>query len=206
MGSTNPGTPEEIVLPGDRRPPAEKCDAPSVAVKASFSMWSPELYVNIGPIHFYASLWKTLLLAGIVYLAYRSRKSAAAEKQGSSRALAWIVIFLYLLSVAWPFGLKAFALPWDNPPGHLRLDGMDYGTGQGGPDPRVDSYGCNSEAAIRDGTFRVDRRQITELEQIGNLGGFFGGPALYSAHEESGGRWLIVRPTANCWIPYPQWI
>lgn len=162
--------------------------------------------MNVGPIHFYASLWKVLLLIAVVYLVYRSRGSAASENPRPSRALVGIALVAYVLSVLWPLGLKGLAVPWDNPPGHLQVDGVDYGTGQGTPDPRVDTYGCNSEGAIRNGTFAADRREVTELEQVGHLGGLFGGPSLYFVHEEGGGRWLVVRPAADCWIPYPEWI
>jgi hypothetical protein len=176
-------------------------------VRFSFSLWTPEIYLRIGSFHFYASLWKVLLLLTAVLASRRlARTDRVAEPDLHSRlrAACLLASAAYLMSVLWPFGLTGLAWPWDDPPPHIRYGGIDYGSGQGTPDPRVDTYGCNSEEEIRDGTF-LDPGSIESLEQVGHIGGIFGGPALYFAHESSGG-WLVVRPTSDCWIPYPEWI
>jgi hypothetical protein len=183
-------------------------DTEAVDIHGSFSLWTPEIYVRGGGVHLYLSVWKTLLLVAlIVRLVRRARSRGQELEPAASRSaiVTWGAFVIYLVAIVWPVGLIGFAAPWDAPPPHISYNGSDYGNGQGTPDPRVDTYGCNSEDAIRDGTFGPVGLDITRVEQVGHLSGIFGGPAIYFAHEASGG-WLIVRPTADCWIPYPEWI
>ncbi len=182
-----------------------------MVVKASFALWTPELYVHAGAVHFYVSLWKMLLLVAVI-VAFRRLDTpdrATEPVRHSHRRAAFLALSVsYLLSVVWPLGLAGVALPWNNPPGHINFEGRDYGTEpyEGAPDPRVDTYRCKSEQEIREGTFVAGKaREIDSVERVGHLAGVFGGPALYFAHEDVGG-FLIVRPTADCWIPYPEWI
>ena len=174
---------------------------------SSFALWTPEIYLRAGSIHFYASIWKLLMFVGVlVVFRFLSRVDRISEpvKHSHLRAEFLAALFMYGLSILWPFGIEGAVWPWNSPPDNVVYEGIGYGSGYGGPDPRVDTYGCNPEQAIRDGTFVAGKPEaIRDVRQVGTMVGIFGGPSLYVADDGSAWPWLVVRPTADCWIPYP---
>ena len=176
-------------------------------VNFSLSPWTPELYLRVGDVQVYASLWKALLLVAVIVLVALFVKAIThpQRRAGPFGFALLIVTAVYLMAVVRPSGQVGLAVPWNNPPSHIEYGGTNYGTGQGFDEAPADTYGCNSEEAIREGTFGPNPQDITGVERVGHLGGVFGGPAVYVAHEERG-SWLVVRATADCWIPYPEWV